>query len=180
MATQFDVEDPYAGYEEDPCEPVSFEFPDVCCRCLAPAPQKLWKVQRSKKMEGANAFIDYEVQVPICGGCWTKLMNIRLHLLSATGGLALMALAGLAWSDPFELNSADFQTVVCGYGLMALGLSGVSIAVYYTLAAIVAPKRARGVADLSINGDQITFFNPEYHRLFLEHARGPRVDGPGW
>ncbi len=178
MATQFDVDDPYAGYEEDPCQPVTFEFPDVCCRCLAPAPQKQWKVKRSKKVE--NVFIDYEVLVPICGGCWTKLMNTRLHLLSATGGLALLALAALVYADPFELNSAEFKTLVCGYGLISLFLFVFSICPYYLLGAIVAPKRARGVADLSINGDKITFYNPEYQRLFVEHSRGPRVEAGGW
>jgi len=179
MATHFDVDDSYAVEEEDPCQPATFAFPDVCCRCLAPAPEKGWKVGSGKQV-AHNCWVNFVVSVPVCAACWSQLMKIRVLLVSATVSVMLLMLAVVYLLDPFELNGTEPSNMAAGYAVIALFLSPVSIGVYYLLGAVVAPRRTRAVARLSRDGDQVTFFNPEYQRLFLEHSRGPRTDSPGW
>ncbi len=178
MTTHFDLDDSYA-VQEDPCQPAAFEFPDLCSRCLAPSPEKGWKVGNGKQV-AAGVLVSFEVTVPVCAACWSKLMKVRMVLGLATAAIMLPVLATLVILDPFGLRSAELQEIAGGYFLIVLFLLTAAIGVYYLLGGIVAPRKLRGVAHLSRDGAKLTFFNPEYQRLFVEPCRSRRDESPGW
>jgi len=178
----FDVSDAYPMDDVDPCEPTDFSFPNCCCRCLAGSPAKLWKIksEQSKMLVGGSMTTTHEVQAPVCSACFSRLMTIRWTLLSATGLLALVTAAGLWFVRPASLDT-DPKTLLMVCSLTAIFLFPVFCGVYFLLGAIVAPRRIRGVADLTKTGDKITFYNPDYQRLYLELAAGPpENDSRGW
>jgi hypothetical protein len=84
----------------------------------------------------------------------------------ATAFLAVLAATALWYFDPFDNRNAELKDVFMVWSLTALFLAVASIAVYYALGAIFVPLNLRGVAYLNRDGNKLTFFNPEYQRLF--------------
>ena len=55
------------------------------------------------------------------------------------------------------------------WSVTALFLFPVFLGGYYAIALIFVPRNLRGVADLNRDGNKLTFFNPEYQRLFQNY-----------
>lgn len=180
MATHYGAFDESEGYcplDEKLGPPTAFSFPDRCCRCLAPSPTKEWRASSfGKQVEGTNVHVSFHLQVPVCSDCWSRLRRTQIQQTVATAFVAVLAAIGLWYADPFDNRHAELNDVFMVWALAALFLSTASIGVYYTLGAIFVPRNLRGVAYLNRDGNKLTFFNPEYQRLFENHF--PPAESP--
>jgi hypothetical protein len=188
MTTNYDTLDESESYcplAEKLGEPATFQFPDRCCRCLTPSPTKEWKATNiGKRVEGTDLHVTYHLQVPVCSDCWSTLKRTRIQLTVVTLFLALLAAMGLWYYDPFDSRSAEPKNVFMIWSVTAIFLAPIFLGVYYGIALIFVPRNLRGVAYLNGDGDKLTFFNPEYQRLFQNYyppsdTRDPSHDGIG-
>jgi hypothetical protein len=157
----------YCPLDEKLGEPATFHFPDRCCRCLAPSPTKEWRATNfGKRVEGTDLHVTFNLQVPVCSDCWSALRRTRFQVTAATVLLALLAAAAMWYYDPFDSRNAQLDDAFMIWSVTALFLFPVFLGVYFAIGLIFVPRNLQGVAYLDRDGSKLTFFNPDYQRLF--------------
>lgn len=165
-----EYDDPnYCPLDEELGEPATFHFPSQCCRCLAPSPTKEWQVSNGKRVDEFHVTVTFTIRVPVCSDCFALLRGTQIKLMTATAFLALLTAAALWYFDPFDRRNAELKDLLMMWSVTALFLFPVFLGVYFALGALFVPKNMRAVAYLNRDGNRLTFYNPEYQRIFANY-----------
>lgn len=157
----------YCPLDEKLGDRPTFHFPDRCCRCMAPSPTKEWQVRNGKRVEDTNVHVTFHIAVPVCSDCWSTLRRTQLQVTAVTLFLALLAAIALWYYDPFDSRNAEPKNVFMIWSVTAIFLAPLFLGVHFAIGAIFVPRHLRSVAYLNRDGNQLTFYNREYQRLFL-------------